>query len=132
MNRIDKTAKYEGYLWMSDKMEPKIFNGQQIDFESLELQKHFVVEGQLYDSEHQKSYSIKYVTGQYIVTEYNIKNIEKECGKGEDVDYLSNRMKYPKLYFKQFWKKEEDELCEGMNVLKPAAFVFVGFKVKED
>jgi CRISPR type III-associated protein (TIGR04423 family) len=37
-----------------------------------------------------------------------------------------------KLCFRQYWTLQEDKECEKMQVLTPAEFVFVGFKLKED
>ena len=42
---------------------------------------------------------------------------------------LAHRMKDVKsLNFRQYWREQEDELCDGKKVLQPAELVFVGLK----
>ncbi len=127
---INKANKYQGYLWWSDQQYPKVYDGEILDIELDGIVNPFIIEGQLYDVTSNKSYSIKYVEGKHIVIEYKLNelnNVEKT-----EQPYLSNRMNERTLSFYQYWEAESDNLCEGMEVLKPAKCVFVGFKNKEE
>lgn len=129
--KIDK-AKYQGYLWYSDKTSPTIIDG---DFE-LEIDdpaNPFIVEGQLWDEKGQTSISIKYVDGSYICRKYDLNSADSREKPGSvewtEVTYLPNRMSGVNLLkFRQYWRAEEDPLCCGMPVLKPAELVFTGFE----
>ena len=134
ITEIPRDVPYEGYLWMSDKKEPvkleeetlgELLNG------ITDNSNPFVVEGQLYCSTAKKSYSIKYVDGEHIVIEYDFEKRPEDWFHTEDDDkaFITNRLvDISKIKFRQFWKPEPDELCNGMNVLVPAAYVFVGFE----
>lgn len=132
MNELNSKTKYTGYLWMSNKTEPDIYENQELTEVLSESKNPFVVEGQLYDPISRSSYSIKYVDGKHIVVKYDLSELEQKYGKEKCVAYRSNRMQGRKLYFIQYWNKEKDELCEDMEVMKPAEQVFVGFKLMED
>jgi len=142
---IPKESKYEGYLWMSDADKPTVFNDIKPESQYLTIDaitnssNPFMVEGHLYCKDNNKSYSIKYVDGEHIVVEYDLDHIPDTWVSDEKKDlkkFVVNRMDgVSKLRFRQYWKPENDELCEGMDVLVTAAFVFVGFeynKIKED
>ena len=118
---IDK-SKYMGYLWQSDKKSPEILpSSGQLDTDA--VSNPFVVEGQLVDSE--KSISIKFVDGKYLVKEYLL----VDYADVEPVEYIPNRMEGVKgILFKRAWKPVNDDLCEGWEVLQPAELVFVGLK----
>lgn len=130
MNKIDKKINYEGYLWMSDSSTPILLNNEiiKLDLDSLNP---FLIEGQLYDKVNNKSYSIKYIDGESIVKEFNINQLEKEFGRPTLQRFASNRMGNKQLNFSQYWKTQPDELCDGMEIQKPAAIVFTGFKKEE-
>lgn len=124
---IDITKDFQGYIWMSDEPKPKIypddFDKDKGDVNELVLddtKNPFVIEGQLCDGK--KSYSIKFVDGEYKVVPYDITDDDKENAKS----YYPNRMK-KKLLFHQRWEAKIDTLCADMPVLQPAGFVFVGF-----
>mgnify|MGYP004451414891 CR=1 FL=1 len=118
---IDK-SKYMGYLWQSDKKSPEILpSSGQLDTDA--VSNPCVVEGQLVDSE--KSISIKFVDGKYLVKEYLL----VDYADVEPVEYIPNRMEGVKgILFKRAWKPVNDDLCEGWEVLQPAELVFVGLK----
>ena len=124
--KIEK-SKYQGYLWYSDKKNPQVLNNEVFEFEIADNTNPFVIEGQLYDG--QKSISIKYVDGKYIVKTYDLHNLDGEI---QEQMFYSHRMGDRKLYFKQYWRPMNDEQCEGMQVLQPAELVFVGFNDKEE
>ena len=66
-----------------------------------------------------------------IVKEFNINQLEKEFGRPTLQRFASNRMGNKQLNFSQYWKTQPDELCDGMEIQKPAAIVFTGFKKEE-
>jgi CRISPR type III-associated protein (TIGR04423 family) len=127
--KINK-AIYEGYIWYSNEKEPEVIDNKDFEINIPDTQNPFIIEGQLFDRNNQKSYSIKFVDGEYLVTTYDL---SKQGNNYEKKEFLSNRMDNRILLFRQYWKEEKDELCCGMTTLHPAEFVFVGFKKdKED
>ena len=125
--KIEKSI-YQGYLWYSDQKAPQVLNNEVFELESADSSNPFIVEGQLFDG--QKSISIKYVDGKYLVKEYILDDLSN-CEKVEQV-FHSYRMDGEQLKFNLYWREVEDDLCEGMKVLQPAELVFVGFNDKED
>ncbi len=124
--KIEK-SKYQGYLWYSDKKEPQVLNDEMFELEIDDNANPFIIEGQLCDGH--KSISIKYTDGQYVVKTNDLDELEGEI---QEQMFYSHRMGGMKLKFKQIWKEQPDELCEGMRVLQPAELVFVGFNDKEE
>jgi len=124
--KIEK-SKYEGYLWYSDKKEPQVLNNEVFELEIADSSNPFIVEGQLFDG--QKSISIKYVDGKYFFNTYDLNALD---GVMQEQKFYSHRMGGKQLKFRQIWKEQPDELCEGMQVLQPAELVFVGFNDKEE
>ena len=156
---INPDLTYKGYLWMSDSDIPTLLNreklrskilitsnsgkktGNQVTFDEMkDTSNPFIIEGQLYSENANLSFSIKFVDGKHIVAMYNLNEIPKTWVFNETDDlkkFAVNRMKgVSKLKFRQYWKPEPDKLCEGMEVLVPAGYVFLGFenelKVKEE
>lgn len=127
ITEIPINCQYEGYLWWSNAQIPKVFKNEPLPEWPGEKANPFIIEGQLYDLEGQKSYSIRFVDGEYFIQYIDLKELNGlESIKKE---YLTNRMDgVQKLCFKEFWRPVEDKLCEGMEVLQPAEVVFVGFK----
>lgn len=132
-----KQSTYEGYLWYSNESSPRICDkdtelGKQLAERGLtldETQNPFVIEGNLWDGE--TSILIKYVDGQYIVRERNVKELASPEYTHEDKEFRPHRMDgISALLFRQYWKKEADEMCENMETWQPYASVFVGFKKK--
>ena len=125
------TAKYEGYIWYSDEKEPRVFRGDEpVDVEKFlkdDADRHFVVEGNLWNKEAQESIAIRYVDGQYSVRRTDL------SGEGSENATIKTFVAH-KIYgvkaleFKQLWEAQEDPMCEGMPVLRPKRLVFVGFK----
>ena len=128
LEQIPIQGKYEGYIWFSDKKKPDIYRKETLkkwDNKS----NPFIVEGHLYETLSDISFSIKFVDGLYIIRKYNIKVIKSEYNDFvEDKTFLSNRMNNTWLKFKQLWEKTPDDLCLGMDVYYPSIFAFVGFK----
>lgn len=127
-----KISSCEGYLWWSDQQEPKVYEGDALDISLDESKNPFVVEGQLFDKEEKKSYSIKYVDGQYLVNIYKVEDSDFTNPDNETKSYLSNRMDNPRLMFLCYWEEKKDENCMNMPVLTFTKNVFVGFKEKEE
>lgn len=127
-----KINKCEGYLWWSDQQEPKIYEGESLDLCFDETLNPFVVEGQLYDKEEKKSYSIKYVDGQYLIYINKVEDNDLTNPDNETKCYLSNRMGDRWLRFLRYWEEKEDENCMNMPVLTLTKNVFIGFKEKEE
>lgn len=127
--RLDNipSASYEGYIWMSDESEPTVLHDETLKV-SLENNKNpFCIEGFLLDKTHQKSISIKFVDGEYLIYEYDISDIKDST---DFILYLPNRMNdkgVQRLRFFQDWVAEPDLFTEGMEVLRPAGLIFLGF-----
>lgn len=125
MENIEK-SKYEGYLWYSDKTEPKVYWGDKVVPIDLDPERNpFIVEGQLWDGK--TSIGIKFVDGKYYVARYPINKID-------DVEtYVAHRMKgVAGLKFVRIWKEQPDDFCNGYYVKEPVGLAFVGFKKKEE
>ena len=122
----------EGYLWWSDQQTPQVYQDEALDICLDETKNPFVVEGQLYDKECRNSYAIKYIDGQYVVREFNVKEQDFTNPDNEPKEFFSNRMDGLWLKFLCYWEEKEDENCMGMPVLTFTKNVFVGFKEKEE
>lgn len=126
---------YEGYIWYSNKNKPEIIeNKNNIDeFFKSEQNNPFIIEGQIYDSENKKSYSLKHVNGVLLKgKEYDINEIQNDtsiCKR--ERKFTSHRMENKTLHFIEVWRKEVDVLCENMNVYKPHELIFTGFNKVE-
>ncbi len=134
ITEIPKLKKYIGYIWMSDKDHPKEYNTPIVIEEDLKVTDQsnpFIIEGQLYCSDDNTSYSIKHVDGEHYVYEYDLGNLPKDWAelRKEDIKrFITNRLKASKIAFHQYWIKETDPLCNNSNVLVPGPMVFVGFE----
>ena len=127
--KIEK-SKYQGYLWYSDKSEPEVLNNKDFETEIADEKNPFIIEGCLFDGK--KSISIKYVDGKYIIKTYDLAQFDADGIEKKEKVFYSHRMEGRRLKFNQYWREQEDPLCEGMKVLQPAELVFVGFKDKEE
>lgn len=132
LSQISRVNTYEGYLWMSDSPDPVT----QLDKirEKLETindsSNPFIVEGQLYCDDSHTSYSIKYTDGKHHVVMYDLSKAGETYG---EKSFVPNRINgVSKIHFRQYWEEAEDSFCEGMEVLIPGAYVFVGFDKKEE
>lgn len=127
-----KINKCEGYLWLSDQQQPKVYQDESIDICLDETKNPFVVEGLLYDEENKESYSIKYVDGQYLVNIYKVDERDFTNSDNQIKSYLSNRMGDRWLKFLSYWDEIEDENCMGMPVLTLTRNVFIGFDERKE
>lgn len=129
LDAIDKTASYEGYLWMSDMDKPTIIEGTLPLEDNLlkEAANPFIAEGFLYNEAARLSYSLKYVDGQTRVYKYELE--DKDFEDDDNVkEYYGNRMGDRRLKFREIWEPVPDAACEGMAVLQLRITVFIGFK----
>ena len=133
MDRIEKGI-YQGYIWYSDQTKPEVYDDEYFDGIELDDNKNpFIIEAQMYETEKEVSYGVKYVDGgyickKYVLTDDDLANITRKEFYPNRMDKITGK----KLVFKQCWKAEGDPMCEGMEVLQPAELVFVGFTEKED
>lgn len=125
---IESGEEFEGYLWYSDKSIPRVIEGEFEGIELMDGENPFVIEGQLVNFHDRKSYSIKFVDGKYLLSSYELTQEESEGNSKEIWEYASNGMDGKTLRFIQRWAPVPDVLCEGMDVLRPAELVFIGFK----
>ena len=144
-------GKFEGYLWESDKQEPKIYKGDDLLKEKTfnNIENPFFIEGQLFDKTTGISISIKYVDGEYKIKKYSIKtdgdgklhffvfkeDEEKESDCQEvkcdvrECHYKGNsKLKGLNLHFYELWEEQSDKACCNMTVLKATKVIFVGFE----
>lgn len=130
INNIDFTLNYEGYLWMSNEKEPRVYpQPTTIDAALLHSNNPFVVEGYLYNKERGVSLSIKSPQGVPCVHRFEVHKADFEHEDSvTHVAYLAHRMGSRRLHFLRFWRPEEDKACLGMHVLRVEKLVFVGFK----
>lgn len=129
LSDIDKNAKYEGYIWMSDATQPTVLNKEPISIDLADGTNPFVIEAELFDAEKSVSYSVRFVDGQTKVRKFEVDEL-KLFGE-QTLSYVSHRIGDGiKLKFYRKWKKEldPDNLCEGMETLVPSDFVFIGFE----
>lgn len=129
MGKIKK-AKYEGYVWWSDKDRPEVFYGdKEVGLSLTDGENPFIIEGNLWDEAAKKSIFIRYVDGQYFKRETTVK---EEDRKNPELctpkDFIAHRIEgVHKLSFLQYWEPFEDDLCEKMKALRPEKLVFIGF-----
>lgn len=124
MEKIE-TSKYEGYLWYGNAQMPELFFGEENEFTFDDNKNPFVIEGWLTDGK--VSIQIKYVDGKHLVKQYDLNELGRSDVQSVSKTYLPSFKGVSGLKFEQYWRPVKDEICEGMQVLQPAEFVFVGF-----
>lgn len=132
MEKIEK-AKYEGYVWWSDKDHPEVYYGnEEVDFSLNDGENPFIIEGNLWDEAAKKSIFIRYVDGQYFTSETTVKEEERNNPEHcTQKDFIAHRIEgVHTLSFLQYWKAFKDELCKDMEALRPEKLVFIGFDKK--
>lgn len=125
MGKTDKIEKslYTGYLWYSDENEPKILNNEEVKSSFDDDENPFIVEGWLTDRK--TSYFVQFIDGKHEIFKYDL---DKLAGlENEKKEFIPSFKGVDKLIFRQYWRPVQDNLCENMQVLVPAEFVFVGF-----
>lgn len=124
---IPTSGNYQGYLWYSDQQKPLVLIKESLPMLPDNNSNPFVIEGYLYNESDNLSYSIKYLDGEYLVYVYLNNDEDTYTNKS----FITNRIDDSKrINFRQYWSSVKDEYCEGIDVLKPYAFVFVGFNTK--
>ena len=133
---INKQAKYEGYIWLSDQTQPRVLIGEEFDIKDLKDGINpFVIEGQLWNVADRISISIRYADGKHVITVNQVANEDQQGSSTVTPErYISHIKGVGRLCFLRYWKAEADELCEGFEALRPEKLVFVGFEKtkKED
>lgn len=129
MEMIDKILidkNFEGYVWESDKTQPKVFNHDREEVLNLSVVNNpFVIEAQLYNDKTKESYSVRFIDGRYIAIKFDLNALSADSQR---LSFAPNRMQgVGNLVFLQNWKAVKDPLCEEMEALQPAELVFVGF-----
>lgn len=129
IQNIEK-AKYEGYIWWSDKDRPEVFYGnEEVELSLNDDENPFIIEGNLWDKASKKSIFIRYVDGQYFTNETTVKeedrNNKERCTEKSFIAHRIDGIRV--LRFLQYWVTFEDPLCEKMETLRPEKLVFIGF-----
>ncbi|MCH7402135.1 TIGR04423 family type III CRISPR-associated protein [Belliella kenyensis] len=129
-NDIDYNKSYSGYLWYSDESKPKIFNSDILQ-SSMLTTLPFILEGYLYcPDEGGVCINIKNIDGEYHIHQVNLSDTDQN--QLERFSFLASapfeNIGIKKFKAIQYWKAEKDELCDGMEVLKPSWIVFEGFE----
>lgn len=134
ISEIPVNNKYQGYLWMSNSKKPEELDNEPLKASLGSVLNPFVVEGELWDSENKRSYSIHQAGNITICLAFNVKDSDFN-GKDANIDdrvYASHRMKHQGLHFLEYWEPSSSDACLGMETLEMTKRVFVGFKDKED
>lgn len=145
MKRLIAKAPYEGYIWYSDSKRPEVFDGtREMGFDLDDADRCFVIEGYLWNGKDKESVAIRYVDGHYYIETVQVTDRELQ-GIGDDLltvgssadqqvattvcNYVAHRIEGVKgLRFLRYWQGEPDDMCEGMEVLRPSQLVFIGFE----
>lgn len=129
IQNIEK-AKYEGYIWWSDKDRPTVYYGEEeVELSLNDGKNPFIIEGNLWDKASKKSIFIRYVDGQYFTNETTVKeedrNNKERCTEKSFIAHRIDGIRV--LRFLQYWETFKDPLCEKMETLRPEKLVFIGF-----
>ena len=74
---INKQAKYEGYIWLSDQTQPRVLLGEEFDVDGItDSINPFVIEGQLWNAADGISISIRYADGKHVKHFHQVTNEE--------------------------------------------------------
>lgn len=134
MEKIEK-AKYEGYVWWSDKDRPEVYYGnEEVNFCLNDGENPFIIEGNLWDENTLTSFMIRYVDGRYIVKKHEVdaEDLKEGSQLHTKKKYIAHRIDgVQALKFLQYWRPYEDKLCEKMSALRPEKLVFIGFDNKD-
>lgn len=130
INDIPRDHKYEGYLWMSDAVDPTVLDGEALPSDFGQGINPFIVEAELWDGK--TSYAIHHAGNQTIVESYEVNDADFSSEEIDRTVYASHRMDGRRLRFLEYWEEKEAAACPGMPALALAKRVFVGFKDKED
>lgn len=128
IEQIDFGLAYQGYLWLSNEQNPRLFDNERVD-EDLFKALPFIMEGFLFSEAHNElSIKIRYVEGEYLIFSVFLKDIPQDKLSSLDYATIKNAKGFKQLESVQYWEEIPDELCEGMSVLEPSWVAFKGFK----
>lgn len=117
--------KGQGYIWMSDKTQPEIISELNIDDYKKTPSNPFVNECMF--STETTSYIIRFVDGQYIISEASFSVPEGAIDK--PVEYCAHRLEgIAKIKLVQRWELRENTNCLDMKEYVPTQLVFKGFE----
>ena len=120
-------AKYQGYIWRSNSDRPEVLTGDKEygGFTPNPDGNPFIIESNLWNEANSTSISIRYVDGRYYIHRTTLTG---ETDHSTIKKYVAHRIdEYKYLRFVQLWESRPDPMCEGMEVLEPSKFVFIGF-----
>jgi CRISPR type III-associated protein (TIGR04423 family) len=129
LSEIDFSTPYSGYYWYSNNHEPIVFEEETLSPEAF-TKLPFIVEGYLFSKKDGGvCINIKNIQGEYYLFQVNLKEIDKTNLEKYTFLASSDFSKYDIKKFRaiQYWSPEQDDLCEGMEVLKPTWIAFEGF-----
>lgn len=120
-----KTNDWRGYVCLSGSPNIREIDGGLEPFDGLNQDNNFIFESNIYSQKLKLSVSIRHLDRGWLITE--IDHMQNPSGAIlVEHEYISRIKK--KMRFIEAWLPEKDELCEGMEVLKPAWMAFKGFK----
>ena len=121
-------GNYQGYLWYSDELRPRIFDDN--DILSIESKENaFIGEGMLWQPTTHTSFHITFHDGvQHVYTTEVAAEDMAGHGQTTHEQYVAHRMPgIAFLDFVRYWKSEADPFCEGFEVLVPGVLAFTEF-----
>jgi CRISPR type III-associated protein (TIGR04423 family) len=135
--QLRKSFTGEGYVWMSDKDRAELI-GQQLkpfnEYHNINNNCHlnFIYEANLFDRNTNVSIFIQQVDSRWMYRVISLLkspdefNIKDQCNI---TVYKTTEGLKQKEFIKilEKWEPESDDLCEKMEVLKPAWNCFIGF-----
>lgn len=117
---------------MSNSNNPEVLDDEPLPASFGNNVNPFVVEGELWDADGKRSYSIHQAGNMTICQAFDVNDSDFDDDNVDDRVYASHRMKQKGLHFLEYWEPSENDACLGMKVLEIKKRVFVGFKDKED
>ncbi|WP_170020707.1 TIGR04423 family type III CRISPR-associated protein [Campylobacter sp. RM16190] len=124
LSYIKSLDGYEGYIQRlgSKISQDDIFFKRNID---VNLQPNeYIYEAHFFSKNENKSILIRQINNSWIVDEVDLSKINLETE--DNLQEFWSKFG-PKIKMAQIWKKENDELCEGLPVFKLKKVVFAGF-----
>jgi len=122
-----KKAKYQGWLWHSDRTKPEVIDHVMEELSLDPNANPYIIEGQLWDEDEHRSVSVKFVDGEYLLNEFIVN--DEECDQAQE--FVPHRLPgVASVLMRQRWVQENDPNCCGMPIWVPAGKVFVGFNKK--
>ncbi len=119
-------GSYSGYYWLSNAEKPVVVQGSFPE-DILEKSLPFVVEANLWDDGAGHSISIRHNGEKHIIVRYNLNT--PQGFEQHQVTFIAHRLPGKgRAKFVELWREETDELCNGINTLKPYGRAFIGFE----